>query len=420
MRIAHRFRAVGLAAAAVAVAGLLSSASVPAAAGTGIPVPNGSFEDGWAAGKPRCWHVDAAGPARLTVTQSAHSGSWAAHAAGQMVSTARLELSTDRSDSCQVAVVAGRPYTLSFWARSTTGLRAMVSVYSRTAGWRRWYTGPVLPATSEMHGYVLNLPATPADVTRFSVGWSLPGNGTMVVDDVSLREGSAVMRLVFPRSGLVTNEFAYWNPTDTKRVESPDWEMTSGSLFARAGSGYTGTIDAIPPDVTSSIGTDSAVFRLNTREFSFRDVRVSMNLKVTRLASTPRTPPVDWDGVHIFLHYQSEYELYYASVARRDGHVVIKKKCRGGRSNGGTYYVLGNSERGGIAFPSSTWQSVGASVRTNADGTVTIELYREGKIVTAATDTGVGCAPITNAGATGIRGDNAEFDFDNFTISALD
>jgi hypothetical protein len=128
---------------------------------------------------------------------------------------------------------------------------------------------------------------------------------------------------------------------------------------------------------------------------------------------------VDWDGVHIFLHYQSQYELYYASVARRDGHVVIKKKCKGGPSNGGSYYPLDNSEISGLPFPLGTWRAVGASVRTNADGTVTIVLYRDGKAYTSATDTGIGCAPITNAGATGIRGDNAEFEFNNFTISPL-
>jgi hypothetical protein len=33
--------------------------------------------------------------------------------------------------------------------------------------------------------------------------------------------------------GLITNEYAYWNPTHSDAVISPDWEMTSGSPFAR-------------------------------------------------------------------------------------------------------------------------------------------------------------------------------------------
>src|SRR4051794_34420913 len=32
-------------------------------------------------------------------------------------------------------------------------------------------------------------------------------------------------------NGLITNEYAYWNPSDPRAVQSPLWEMTSGSLF---------------------------------------------------------------------------------------------------------------------------------------------------------------------------------------------
>jgi hypothetical protein len=40
------------------------------------------------------------------------------------------------------------------------------------------------------------------------------------------------------------------------------------------------------------------------------------------------------------LRYQSETSLYYASINRRDGTSVIKKKVTGGPDNGGTYYDL--------------------------------------------------------------------------------
>jgi hypothetical protein len=195
--------------------------------------------------------------------------------------------------------------------------------------------------------------------------------------------------------------------------------MTSGSLFALNGNGYSGKVDGGVPDALSVTSTGSAIFRLNTRNYTFGDVQVSMRLNLAGLRSTSRTPAVDWDGVHIFLHYQSQYELYYASVARRDGHVVIKKKCLGGTSNGGSYYALANSEVSGLSFPYGSWQSVGASIRNNADGSVTITLQRNGKVVSSATDSGVGCAPIRAAGATGIRGDNAEFQFADYTVSDL-
>jgi hypothetical protein len=217
--------------------------------------------------------------------------------------------------------------------------------------------------------------------------------------------------------GLITNEFAHWNPGHGKA--SANWDMTSGSLYAKGGTAWSGSPDNLDPDATSSNGNNSAVFRLNTKRFDFGDVQVSFRLLMNSLSTTSTTPAVDWDGIHIFLRYQSEYNLYYASVNRRDGHVVIKKKCSGGSTNGGTYYELAPGEVTGHPLPFGTWQNVAASVQNNSDGTVTIKLYREGALLATATDNGVGCVPIRAAGATGIRGDNANFQFDDFTVESL-
>ena len=223
--------------------------------------------------------------------------------------------------------------------------------------------------------------------------------------------------------GLITNEYAYWNPSDSAAHRSADWEMDSGSLFARAGAGWTGPVtDNCAPDRDSATCTNSGVFRLNTKRRDFDAVRVDMRLRANAFDSRdesadPDTPAVDWDGVHIWLHYVDEYELYYASVNRRDGSVVIKKKCRGGTDNGGTYYELASAS--GPPAPMGAWQQVGASIQTNADQTVTIKLYREGQQLIEATDTGVGCTAITAPGAVGVRGDNLDFDIDDFTVGAL-
>ncbi|AGL20820.1 hypothetical protein [Actinoplanes sp. N902-109] len=419
MRMPRPFRAAVLAAAVSA--GLLGSAGAPAhAADASVAVPNPSFDEGWLGAKLKCWNVGTAGLGKLTVTKVGNTGSAAyASAAGSP-----LELASDRTDACRIPVAAGRQYKLRFWARSTAGFQPVVSAYDPVTGWKRWHTGaPVAPAASLLLTS-LDLPVVPEGVDRISVGWSIPATGVLVVDDVSLTDSGPapagpLFRPSFSTAGLVTNEYAYWNSNKTGRVGSPDWEMTSGSLFARNGNGYTGRIDAVSPNATSTSSTDSAVFRLNTRDYSFGDVKVSMNLNMASLTTTTRTPAVDWDGVHIFLHYQSQYELYYASVARRDGHVVIKKKCLGGPSNGGSYYPLGRSEVSGRALPLNTWEQVGASIKTNADGSVTIVLFRDGKAVSTATDTGTGCAPITAPGATGIRGDNAEFEFSDFEVTSL-
>jgi len=160
------------------------------------------------------------------------------------------------------------------------------------------------------------------------------------------------------------------------------------------------------------------VFRLNTRRYDFGNVSVRFNAKIVRLASDPVTFPVDWDGIHIFLRYQTQYHLYYASVARRDGVVLIKKKCPGGIFNSGTYYTL-TSQIKGYPIILNEWRSVGATVSNNTDGSVRITLLVNGKYIVGANDKGVGCPPIRAAGAVGIRGDNAEFYFSRFTVSRL-
>jgi hypothetical protein len=217
---------------------------------------------------------------------------------------------------------------------------------------------------------------------------------------------------------LITNEYAYWNPTHTDAIVSPDWQMTSGSLFARDGNAWSGHIDRIVPNATSSNGTDSAVFRLNTKRKDFGNVAVRFTAKVISQGSTSATPPVAWDGIHIWLRYQSQYGLYVASVARRDGHIVIKKKCPGGTTNGGTYYEL-SSEVKGYPITLGQWRDVGATVANRSDGSVRITMLLGGQYVLGAVDHGVGCAPITTSGAIGIRGDNTEFAFTHFVVGAL-
>ncbi len=221
----------------------------------------------------------------------------------------------------------------------------------------------------------------------------------------------------FPRSGLITNEYAYWNPQDRRARRSRAWEMDSGSLFARDGYGYTGTPDVCNPDRFSRTCTDSAIFRLVTRRRNFDDVRVSFRLRMLRLVSTSATPAVPWDGVHIWLRYRSQHELYYASVARRDGHIDIKKKCLGGPDNGGTYHYL--ADRTGFPIKIGAWREVGADVRDEPDGSVRLRLLLGGRVLLVAYDRGIGCPPLRGPGGIGIRGDNAEFLFGSFTARSL-
>lgn len=232
--------------------------------------------------------------------------------------------------------------------------------------------------------------------------------------------GSALFREEFDYpDGLITNEYSTWNPSHADASLSSTWEMTSGSLFAQNGSGWTGKPDGCSSSSPASEPcTASDVFRLNTKRHDFGNVTVSLDLRNNSLTSSSRTPEEAWDGIHVWLHYQSEYKLYYASFNRRDGHIVIKKKCEGGSENGGTYYELGSGEASGFPIPFGTWQHLAASIQDNPDGSVTITMFRNGAKILSATDSGTGCAPIAAAGSVGVRGDNADFNIDNFVVTA--
>ncbi len=219
-------------------------------------------------------------------------------------------------------------------------------------------------------------------------------------------------------NGLIVNEFAYWNPNDPAAHRSPIWEMDSGSLFAIGGAAWTGIPDTNAPNANSSNGNNSCVFRLTTIRSNFTNVAVSFALLNQGLTNEPTIGSNAWDGAHIFLRYQSEYYLYYASINRRENTVVIKKKVPPGPDNGGTYYVL--SDYLSYRVPTNTWQLVTATVQNNQDGSVSIKLYSGNTLLVSATDDGVlGGIPIAGAGKVGIRGDNANLKFDNFTVTAL-
>ncbi|MET8147704.1 hypothetical protein ACIBSW_28830 [Actinoplanes sp. NPDC049668] len=220
------------------------------------------------------------------------------------------------------------------------------------------------------------------------------------------------------KSGLVTNSYAYRNPRDRAARRSAGWEVTAGSLFAVNGIGDTGKVDDGSPGRRSDRFTGSAVFRMNTRRADFGDVEVAFDLNVAGQSSTSYTPAISYDGVHVWLRHRTQYNLYAVSVARRDGKVLIKKKCPGGPSNGGTYYVLG-AEVPGHPILRNTWRLVSATVRNNPDGSVAIAGFVDGEAIVSAVDAGVGCAPIRESASVGIRGDNTRFRFADFTVTQL-
>jgi hypothetical protein len=186
--------------------------------------------------------------------------------------------------------------------------------------------------------------------------------------------------------------------------------MTSGTLFRSNDEGWTGV-----PDDGSAVGSNgSAVFRMVSSERGFSDLTLRARIRVDDLIVTTRTPAQDFDGAHVWVRYQSEDQLYAVSVDRRDGAMVIKKKCSGGPSNGGRYVDLSSLAKG-HDIPIGHWQDVEVTVRDLSDKSVQITARRDQSEVSAV-DQGSGCPPLTGSGRVGFRGDNAELRFDDISV----
>lgn len=188
-------------------------------------------------------------------------------------------------------------------------------------------------------------------------------------------------------------------------VTSPLWLLTSGSLYRDQNEGWTGPIDD---------ETESAVFRMVSRERDFDDLDMRLRLRVASFTTTDQTPAQDYDGAHIWVRYRSEFELYAVSVDRRDGSLIVKKKCPGGPSNGGTYYDLVEPTHGAKP-PLGVWQNIHVTARDLPNGLVSITAERDSWKLDAV-DAGIGCAPLRGTGAVGVRGDNAELRLDDIAV----
>lgn len=221
----------------------------------------------------------------------------------------------------------------------------------------------------------------------------------------------------FGAGGLVTNEYAYREPNSPQAHDSADWIVTSGSLFAQDGDGWTGVPDSGETGTDSARYNDSAVFRLVTRRRDFGDVKVATAVKVDPPITTKRTPASEWDGAHFWLRYHSPSELYALSFRRRDGMVVIKRKVTAhdkAAVDGGDYTTLAQTSH---PIPYSSWQQVSASAVNGSGGTVELTLQINGRTALSVVDTAPGA--LTEPGGVGLRVDNSQLWFRDFTATPL-
>lgn len=210
-----------------------------------------------------------------------------------------------------------------------------------------------------------------------------------------LLSACAAVTPVADGSGLFFDDFSAGDP-------SLRWIVTSGHL--RQG--------------LEMAWSDSGVFRAVTRRGDFGDFKLHLRLCSRALGSGRRTPAENWDGVHVFLRYQSQYHLYVATLNRRDNLVVIKKKVPGGPSNGGRYFEL--TKRVAYRVPYKKWQRFDVIVADTPSGAVSIRLFAGDRLLLSALDDGrQGGDPIRGAGRVGVRGDNAVFFMDDFAVEPI-
>jgi hypothetical protein len=235
-------------------------------------------------------------------------------------------------------------------------------------------------------------------------------------------------------NNLVTNEYAAWHSSDSTAVNSPVWRSDGGSLFSIPATdangepgrvAYTGTLDSNSADKYSQTSTHSNKMRFWTKASGFGNVRVEADIKA--MSWSPEAPS-SWGGFKFYLRREqgvTDSPFYTAEPYIKDGHLYIQKKCLGntgggnfvpgeGSSPGGTYYVLGS--KSGFAAPLGSWHKIAATIKTNADGSVTIGLYRDGTLLLEAVDHGIGCAPLP-AGHVGFRSDFLQYYLDNFEVT---
>ncbi len=211
---------------------------------------------------------------------------------------------------------------------------------------------------------------------------------------------------------LVTNEYAHWNSGAPDARTSRQWEMTSGSLFVRNKVAYSGRAERGEVDAASSKATNSAVFRLFTKQRTYDDVQFSLRFRMIGFARSGG-PVDDWDGLHLWLRYRDQTQMYIASVARRDGTATLKRKDPGGSDNGGMYRLLTSTN---APLSMGEWHTALATIRTVRLG-VEFTLDVDGRRVLETIDSGSSGEPLRAAGAVGIRADNLEFEFTDVGVA---
>ena len=146
--------------------------------------------------------------------------------------------------------------------------------------------------------------------------------------------------------GVITNHYAFWSPDDkTAPSVTTSGRWSPAVRSAASNTLWTGVPTSNLPNRNCSNGSGSEVFRLWTKR-SFTDVNVTFSLRNNGFVSGAEGER-SWDGIKIWLRRQGgtgSVGLYTAEVNRRQGNIMIQKKCAGSDE----YHILNQGRPGGL------------------------------------------------------------------------
>lgn len=210
--------------------------------------------------------------------------------------------------------------------------------------------------------------------------------------------------------GVITNHYAYFAPSYEDAHRSQDWEMESGCALRDGNRLWTGSPTTNLPNKECSNGTGSAYFRLWTRRSDFDDVAVSFSLRNNGYTKQGES----WDGVKIYLRRHDGDNFYTAEVNRREGNVIVQRKCNG------RYSLLDGARGDATPARIGEWEYVAGTVVNLSDDEVRIQVVRGDDVVLETIDPAGSCDVLRRPGRIGIRGDRTNFYADSLEVRGLD
>ncbi len=217
--------------------------------------------------------------------------------------------------------------------------------------------------------------------------------------------------------------------------DSDWWVSSGGRMIESNGTGKTvqGNLPTTDPWYApyrkySYADTDGGVhpqniFRL-VQSGSYQNYTQEAKVKINKINLSDSSNRAGSNGILFFNRYKDSNNLYYTGI-RVDGKAVIKKKLNG------VYYTLAytpvfsgayNRTSNPNLLPVTQWMGMKTTVTTNPNGSVTLKVYVDSKntgswvLAAEAIDTSPGA--LANAGATGIRTDFMDAEFDEYRVYA--